>query len=139
VVVGLSDHTLGNSVAVASIALGAGIIEKHFILDRSRGGPDANFSLEPTEFKVMVDSIREVEKALGKVTYELTEKASSSKDFRRSLFVVEDVKAGEKFTLDNVKSIRPGFGLHPKYTEIIIGRTAKQYIKRGTPFTWDLI
>jgi len=139
VVVGLSDHTLGNSVAVASIALGAGIIEKHFILDRSRGGPDADFSLEPTEFKVMVDSIREVEKALGKVTYELTEKASSSKDFRRSLFVVEDVKAGEKFTLDNVKSIRPGFGLHPKYTEIIIGRTAKQYIKRGTPFTWDLI
>ncbi len=138
-VVGLSDHTLGNSVAVASIALGGNIIEKHFTLDRSRGGPDADFSLEPAEFKVMVDSIREVEKALGKVIYELTDKASNSRDFRRSLFVVEDIKAGEEFTADNVKSIRPGFGLHPKYTEIIIGRTSKQYIKRGTPLTWDLI
>ena len=138
-VVGLSDHTLGNSVAVASIALGANIIEKHFILDRSMGGPDSEFSMEPGEFKVMVDSVREVEKALGKVTYELTEKAAISRDFKRSLFVVEDVKQGELFTMDNVKSIRPGFGLHRKYLNCILGRTVKQTITRGTPLSWDLI
>ena len=138
-VVGLSDHTLGNSVAVASIALGANIIEKHFILDRSMGGPDSEFSMEPGEFKVMVDSVREVEKALGKVTYELTEKAAISRDFKRSLFVVEDVKQGELFTMDNVKSIRPGFGLHPKYLNCILCRTVKQTITRGTPLSWDLI
>ena len=95
--------------------------------------------MEPGEFKVIVDSVREVEKALGKVTYELTEKAAISRDFKRSLFVVEDVKQGELFTMDNVKSIRPGFGLHPKYLNCILGRPVKQTITRGTPLSWDLI
>lgn len=138
-VVGLSDHTLGNSVPIASVALGAKIIEKHFILDRNLGGPDAEFSLEPEEFKVMVKSVREVEKALGKVSYELTEKTKSSREFSRSLFVVEDVEKGDKFTENNVKSIRPGFGLHPKYLKDIIGKTASKDIIRGTPLNWNLI
>ncbi|MEN4018365.1 MAG: pseudaminic acid synthase [Methanobacterium sp.] len=138
-VVGLSDHTRGNSVPIASVALGAKIIEKHFILDRNLGGPDAEFSLEPEEFKVMVKSVREVEKALGKVSYELTEKTKSSREFSRSLFVVEDVEKGDKFTENNVKSIRPGFGLHPKYLKDIIGKTAGKDIIRGTPLNWDLI
>lgn len=138
-VVGLSDHTLGNSVSIASVALGAKIIEKHFILDRTLGGPDAAFSLEPEEFKNMVESVREVEKALGKVTYELTEKTKSSKDFSRSLFVVKDMKNGEKFTENNVKSIRPGFGLHPKYLNYILGKTASIDILKGTPLKWNLL
>ncbi|PKL66554.1 MAG: pseudaminic acid synthase [Methanobacteriales archaeon HGW-Methanobacteriales-1] len=138
-VVGLSDHTLGNSVSIASVALGAKIIEKHFILDRTLGGPDAEFSLEPEEFKNMVESIREVEKALGKVTYDLTEKTKSSKDFSRSLFVVKNIKKGEKFTESNVKSIRPGFGLHPKYLNIVIGKKASNDILKGTPLNWNLL
>lgn len=138
-VVGLSDHTLSNSVPVASIALGAKIIEKHFILDRGLGGPDADFSLEPEEFKNMVKSVKEVEKALGNVSYELTEKTRNSREFSRSLFAVKDVKKGEKFTEDNVKSIRPGFGLHPKYISDIIGKMASKDISKGTPLKWDLI
>ncbi|MDI6723955.1 MAG: pseudaminic acid synthase [Methanobacterium sp.] len=137
-VVGLSDHTLGNSVPAASVALGANIIEKHFILDRSLGGPDAEFSLEPDEFKSMVESVREVEKALGKVNYELTEKTRASRDFSRSLFVVKDIKKGEKFTEDNIQSIRPGFGLHPKYLKEITGKKAIQDIKKGTPLNWNV-
>jgi pseudaminic acid synthase len=137
--VGLSDHTLGTAVPVASVALGACIIEKHFILNRNLGGPDADFSIEPCEFKLMVESVRNVEKALGKVTYELTEKIKRNRIFSRSLFVVEDVKMGELFTENNVKSIRPGYGLHPKYIKIIIGRTAKQDISRGTPLSWDVL
>jgi len=137
--VGLSDHTLGTAVPVASVALGACIIEKHFILNRNLGGPDADFSIEPSEFKLMVESVRNVEKALGKVTYELTEKIKRNRIFSRSLFVVEDVKMGELFTENNVKSIRPGYGLHPKYIKIIIGRTAKQDISRGTPLSWDIL
>ncbi|MEW6011592.1 MAG: pseudaminic acid synthase [Euryarchaeota archaeon] len=138
-VVGLSDHTLGNSVSIASVALGAKIIEKHFILDRTLGGPDAEFSLEPEEFKNMVESIREVEKALGKVSYELTGKTKSNKDFSRSLFVVKDMKNGEKFTENNVKSIRPGFGLHPKYLNCILGKKAIRDISKGTPLKWNLL
>lgn len=138
-VVGLSDHTLGVSVPIASVALGAKIIEKHFILDRDMGGPDADFSLEPHEFKYMVDSVREVEKALGEVSYKLTSKARINRDFSRSLFLVKDIKKGEIFREDNVKSIRPGFGLHPKYLKKIIGKKASQNISKGTPLNWNQI
>jgi pseudaminic acid synthase len=138
-VVGLSDHTLTVSIPVAAVALGARIVEKHFILDRSFGGPDAAFSLEPQEFKAMVRAIREVEKALGEVKYELTDEMKKSRAFSRSLFVVKDIKAGETFTEENVKSIRPGFGLHPKYLEDILGKKARKSVKKGTPLNWDLI
>jgi pseudaminic acid synthase len=139
VVVGLSDHTPGTSVPVAAVALGAKIIEKHFILDRNLGGPDAAFSLEPEEFKEMVEAVRDVEKALGEVSYELTDKMKKSREFSRSLFVVEDINAGEAFTEENIRSIRPGFGLHPKYIKRILGKKAKRYLKKGTPLDWDLI
>jgi len=138
-IVGLSDHTLGISVPIAAVAQEAKIIEKHFILDRKLGGPDAAFSLEPDEFKIMVTSIREVEKALGEVKYELTEKAKNSRIFARSLFAVKDIRTGETFTEENVKSIRPGYGLHPKYINDILGKKALQDIKRGIPLRWDLI
>lgn len=137
--VGLSDHTLGSSVAVAAAALGAEVIEKHFILDRDLGGPDASFSMEPEEFAYMVKQIREVEKALGKVTYEPSEKVKNSRIFKRSLFVVENVKKGEIFTDKNVRSIRPGDGLPPKYLNEIFGKRANCDIKRGTPLKWDFI
>lgn len=138
-VVGLSDHTLGISVPIAAVALGAKIIEKHFILDRNMGGPDAAFSMEPDEFRSMVDAVRDVEKALGTVNYDLTEKTKKSREFSRSLFVVEDVKAGESFTEENVRSIRPGFGLHPRYLEQIIGKNARKDIEKGTPLDWAFI
>ena len=114
VIVGLSDHTLGGEVSTAAIALGAKIIEKHFILDRNMGGPDCEFSMEPNEFKRMVDSIRNVEKALGTVSYELSDKMKANREFSRSLFVVEDMKKGDIISEDNVRSIRPGFGAQPK-------------------------
>lgn len=139
VIVGLSDHSLGFSAPIAAVVLGAKIIEKHFILNRNIGGPDAFFSLESTEFKKMVDSIREVEKSLGKINYVLTEKIKRNREFSRSLFVVKDTKAGEIFTENNVKSIRPGFGLLPKYIKDVIGKKAKKDIKKGTPLSWDLI
>lgn len=138
-VVGISDHTLGISVPIASVALGAKIIEKHFILDRNMGGPDAAFSLEPEEFRSMVKAVKEVESALGEVSYELTEKIKKSREFSRSLFIVEDVKAGDKLTPENVRSVRPGFGLHPRYLDRILGRKAKKDIKKGTPLDWDLV
>lgn len=138
-IVGLSDHTLGISVPIASVALGAKIIEKHFILDKSVGGPDASFSLEPGGFKLMVDSIREVEKALGKVSYHLDEKSIKSKEFSRSLFAVNDIKIGETITSINVKSIRPGFGMHPKHYNEVIGKIANRDIIRGTPLSFDHI
>jgi len=138
-VVGLSDHTLGISAPIASVALGARIIEKHFILDRKMGGPDAAFSMEPDEFRSMVEAVREVEKALGTVNYDLTEKTRKSREFSRSLFVVEDIKTGESLTEENIRSIRPGFGLHPRYLEQIIGKKARTDIKKGTPLDWALI
>jgi pseudaminic acid synthase len=138
-VVGLSDHTLGISAPIASVALGAKIIEKHFILERKMGGPDAAFSIEPDEFKSMVKAVREVEKALGTVNYDLSEKTRKSREFSRSLFVVEEIKAGESLTEKNVRSIRPGFGLHPRYLEQIIGKKARTDIKKGTPLDWALI
>jgi pseudaminic acid synthase len=138
-VVGLSDHTLGISAPIASVALGAKIIEKHFILDRKIGGPDAAFSMESAEFRSMVEVIREVEKALGTVNYDLTEKTRKSREFSRSLFAVEDIKPGESLTEVNVRSIRPGFGLHPRHLEQIIGKKARTDIKKGTPLDWALI
>jgi pseudaminic acid synthase len=134
--VGLSDHTLGIATAVAAVALGANIVEKHFTLSRSVPGPDSDFSLEPAEFGQMVRAIREAERALGTVRYEITDRETASRVFRRSLFVVKDVKAGETFSHDNVRSIRPGQGLPPKYIADIIGRTAARDIERGTPLTW---
>jgi pseudaminic acid synthase len=138
-VVGLSDHTPGISVPVAAVALGAKIIEKHFILDRKIGGPDAAFSLEPHEFSAMVQAVREAEKAMGKVSYELTEKMKKSREFARSLFVVQDIKAGEPFTEANVRSIRPGYGLHPRHLKDVLGRKAKCDLSRGTPLAWDMV
>jgi len=138
-IVGLSDHTLGISVPIAAVALGAKVIEKHFILSKDIETPDRDFSLTPNEFKEMVKAIREVEKALGKVSYELTEKMKKGREFSRSLFVVKDVKAGEVFTEENVRSIRPGYGLHPKFLKDVIGKRAKRDIKRGTPLSWELI
>ncbi len=138
-VVGLSDHTLGISVPIASVALGASIIEKHLTLDRKLGGPDAAFSLEPEEFKMMVKSVREVEKASGNVSYELTEKMKKSRELSRSLFVVKDMRAGEPFTEENVRSIRPAYGLPPKYLKEVLGKRATKDIKRGTPLSWELI
>ena len=138
-VVGLSDHSLGISVPIASVALGACIIEKHLTLDRKLGGPDAAFSLEPDEFKAMVKSVREVEKALGEVSYDLTEKMKKSRELSRSLFVVKDIKAEEIFTKENIRSIRPGYGLPPKYLKDILGKCATQDIQKGTPLSWELV
>ncbi len=132
-VVGLSDHTLGISVPIASVALGACIVEKHLTLDRKLGGPDAAFSLELEEFKIMVTSVREVEKALGEVSYDLTEKMKKSREFSHSLFIVKDIKAGEIFTEENIRSIRPGYGLPPRYLKEILGKRATRAIKKGTP------
>ena len=137
--VGLSDHTMGHAVAVAGVALGATVVEKHLTLKREDGGPDSEFSMEPHEFKEMVDTIRAVEKALGKVTYDLTEKQKKSREHSRSLFIVKDIKAGEVFTEENVRSIRPGFGLETKYIKDILGKRASEDIEKGTPMNWRLI
>lgn len=132
VISGLSDHTMGNTVPVVATCFGAKIIEKHFILDKSIGGPDASFSMDEQEFAEMVKAVREAEKAIGKVDYTLTEKQKKGRDFSRSLYVVEDIKAGEVITETNVRSIRPGFGLHPKYFKQVIGEKSKQDISKGT-------
>lgn len=136
---GLSDHSMGCTVAVASVALGAKMVEKHLTLSRADGGPDAEFSMEPAEFKQMVDEIRIVEKALGKVTYVLTEQQKRSREDGRSLFVVKDVKEGETFTEENVRSIRPNFGLHTMYYEEVLGKKAKTDVAKGTPLSWGVI
>jgi pseudaminic acid synthase len=136
---GLSDHSLGIAVPIAAVALGACLVEKHFTLSRSVPGPDSSFSLEPAEFKAMVNAIRITERAMGKVNYEVTRQEAASRVFRRSLFVVKDMKAGEKFTAENVRSIRPGYGLSPRYLTSIIGRKSMKNLKRGTPLSWDLI
>jgi N-acetylneuraminate synthase len=135
--VGLSDHTLGSSVAIAAVALGACIIEKHLTLSRSVSGPDSTFSMEPHEFKEMVEAVRTAQKALGVVHYGATEKEVEIRFFRRSLFVVQDIKAGDPFTHGNVRSIRPGSGLHTRYLGRVIGRKASRDIKRGTPLTLE--
>jgi pseudaminic acid synthase len=137
--VGLSDHTLGITVPIVAIALGAKVIEKHFILDKSIGGPDSSFSLEPHEFRQMVESVREAEKALGRVDYSMDEKKKNSRKLGRSLFVVKDMQAGEPFTEDNLRSIRPGYGLASKHFNKILNRKATTDIKRGTPLSWDKV
>jgi len=139
VITGLSDHTLGSAVAIASVALGACIVEKHFTLSRKDPGPDSSFSMEPKEFKKLVEDIRTVEKALGKVSYEITEQQKASRVFRRSLFTVKDIEKGEVLTDENVSSIRPGDGLHPRYWDYILEAKASKDIKRGTPLTLDMI
>jgi N-acetylneuraminate synthase len=136
---GLSDHTLGIAVPVAAVALGACVIEKHFTLSRAEPGPDSAFSLEPDEFRAMVDGVRMAEKALGTVHYGLSGKDEASRVFRRSLYVVEDIQAGQPLTVQNVRSIRPGHGLSPKYLTAVLGRRASQYLAKGTPLNWDLV
>jgi pseudaminic acid synthase len=136
---GLSDHTIGIAVPVAAVALGACIIEKHLTLSRSTPGPDRAFSLEPHEFKVMVDAVRTAEKALGTVNFGVSGKEEASKAFRRSLFVVKDVKRGGTFTAENVRSIRPGHGLHPRHLNEVLGKRATRDAERGTPLSWELV
>lgn len=137
--VGLSDHTQDNVVAITAVALGAEVIEKHFILDRSIGGPDASFSIEPDEFAILIQQIRKVEKALGSVSYDLDEKKKNNRKYARSLFVVENVKKGDLVTKDNVRSIRPSDGLAPKELKNIIGKRFVRDIERGTPLSNRLI
>ena len=137
--VGLSDHTMGIEAAVVATALGASVIEKHFILNKTIGGPDAHFSLDEKEFTEMVKAIRTAEQMLGKVDYEMTEKKKKSREFSRSLFVIKDVKSGERITTENVRSIRPGFGIHPKFLSEIIGKEFTKDIEKGTPMSFELI
>jgi len=138
-VVGLSDHTPGHVAPVAAVALGASIIEKHFIGRRADGGPDAAFSLEPEEFRALVDGVAIARRALGRIDYEPTPSEARNRHLRRSLYVVRDVRAGETLGPDAVRSIRPGYGLAPKHLPQILGRTAKRDIARGTPFDWSMI
>ena len=137
--VGLSDHTLGITVPVVSVALGAKVIEKHFILDKSIGGPDASFSLTPEEFGQMVQAVREAEQSLGTVDYSMSEGKKNNRKIGRSLFIVEDIKAGEQLNEKNVRSIRPGFGLEPKYYHEVLGKIANQDLERGTPLKLEYI
>lgn len=137
--VGLSDHTMGVAAAIASIALGGCIIEKHFTLSRATPGPDSTFSLEPEEFKSMVDAVRITEKALGRINYEISAKEKASRVFRRSLYVTADMKAGEVFTGKNVRSIRPAYGMEPKHLTEVLGKTAATAIQAGTPLSWPLV
>ncbi|KGO83049.1 N-acetylneuraminate synthase [Flavobacterium cauense R2A-7] len=137
VISGLSDHTMGSTVPIVATAFGAKIIEKHFILDRAIGGPDASFSMNEEEFTAMVKAVREAEKAIGVVDYTLTEKQAKGQDFSRSLYIAEDIKAGEVFTEKNLRSVRPGFGLHPKFFNELIGKKAKLDLEKGTPMKLD--
>ncbi len=134
--VGVSDHSMENIVPIVATSLGATVIEKHFILDRSLGGPDSAFSLEPAEFQKMVKEIRNVELTFGEISFDVSEK---DKLRRRSLFVCKDIKKGEKITNENIRSIRPGNGLHPKYFHEILGKRIKIDVKKGTPLSWELI
>jgi pseudaminic acid synthase len=137
--VGLSDHTLGIAVPVTAVALGACLVEKHFTLSRDLPGPDSAFSLEPQEFRAMVEAIRVAETALGEIRYEMTKEETSSRVFRRSLFVVEDMEAGDVFTERTVRAIRPGYGLHTRYLDEVLGRRAARDVQKGTPLGWGLV
>ena len=137
--VGLSDHSMGTAVPVAAVSLGASIIEKHLTLSRSDGGPDSAFSLEPAEFRAMVEAVRIAEQALGAVRFGPSERETASRAYRRSLFAVQNIKAGEKFTAENVRSIRPGSGLHPRHLNELLGKTAAADIERGTALHWELV
>lgn len=132
--VGVSDHTMGSLVPTVAVTLGAKVVEKHFILDRNLGGPDSAFSMQPDEFREMVNAVRQVEASLGQVTYEVAEKDQQR---RRSLFVVEDIKAGEIITEKNIRSIRPGFGLHPKHYHEVLGKKSKVDLKKGEALSWN--
>ncbi|PQV49651.1 N-acetylneuraminate synthase [Jejuia pallidilutea] len=136
---GLSDHTMGIEAPMIAVALGAKVIEKHFILDKSIGGADAHFSLDEAEFKKMVDAVRLTEKLMGSVNYKMTDKKKRSREFSRSLFVTKDVKKGDVITKENIKSIRPGYGLHPKYYDDILGKTFSENIEKGTPLKLGFI
>lgn len=136
---GLSDHTTGIVVPVVSVAMGATVIEKHFILNKDIGGPDAHFSLDEREFKEMVEAVRIAEKSIGEVDYSIDDKKRQSREFSRSLYIVQDIKKGELLTSKNVRSIRPGFGMHPKHYDEILGRTAASDLKKGTRMSSDLI
>ncbi len=137
--VGFSDHTLGTTAPVVAVTLGARVIEKHFILDKSIGGPDADFSLDKEAFAQMIKAVRDAEKLLGKVDYTLTEKKQKSRQFARSLYVAKDIKKGEMFTEENIRSVRPGYGLHPKYIKEILGRVAKRDLAFASALSWDMI
>jgi pseudaminic acid synthase len=137
--VGLSDHTMGTAASVAAVAMGASVIEKHFTLARADGGPDAAFSLEPAEFKALVDDTKAAWKALGRAHYDLLGSERGNLQFRRSLYVAADVKAGEPLTRGNVRSIRPGNGLAPAHLEAVLGRKAKRDLARGEPLAWDML
>ncbi|MCM1398915.1 MAG: pseudaminic acid synthase [Clostridium sp.] len=137
--VGLSDHSLGSCVPVAAVALGAKVIEKHFTLCRAEGGADAEFSMEPNEFRQMVEDIRNIEKAIGTVNYNLTDRQKDSKKRSRSLYIVEDIKAGEVLNEHNMKSIRPGYGIHTKHYEYLLGKKVKKDLKKGTALDWSYI
>lgn len=136
---GLSDHTIGNLASIIAVAIGAVMIEKHFIIDRSIGGPDAAFSMDEKEFATLVQEVRLVEQALGSVSYELTEKMKAGREFCRSLYVAEDMKAGDVITERNVRSVRPGFGMHPKYLNKIIGKTVVKNAVKGETFSNDIV
>ena len=135
--VGLSDHSLGSLSATTAIALGASVIEKHFCLSREIDNPDASFSMTPEEFSLMVADIRKVEKTLGRITYGASEQETGNLKFRKSIFVIQDIKEGELLSEENVKVIRPGYGLKPKYFQDILGKNASKDIKRGTPLQWE--
>jgi N-acetylneuraminate synthase len=137
--IGLSDHSMGIAVPVAAVTFGACIVEKHLTLSRDIPGPDSAFSLEPNEFKAMVDAVRVAERAMGSVQYGATAHEATSLIFRRSLFVVKDIKIGEVFSSENVRSIRPGHGLHPREFDHVVGRIANENIASGTPLIWDLV
>ena len=139
VISGLSDHTIGSIVPIVATCFGARIIEKHFIIDRSIGGPDASFSMNEQEFSEMVKAVRDAEKAIGAVDYNLTDKQKKGRDFSRSLYVVEDIKAGELITEKNIRSIRPGFGLHPKNYREVLGKKAKFNLNSGKRLSFDLL
>jgi pseudaminic acid synthase len=135
--VGLSDHTMGSVVPMGAVAFGAQVVEKHFILDRDLGGADSSFSMNPEEFKFMVDSIRNLEKALGIATFDLTSKTVMSRTRGRSLYVSQDVKRGDVLTLKNIRSIRPGFGLHPKFLKEVLGKKFSSNYEKGTPLSFE--
>ena len=137
--VGLSDHTMGIGVAVASVALGATVIEKHFTLSRADGGVDATFSMEPDEMEMFVTETKKAWQSLGRVTYGVTEQEKGSMMFRRSLYIAKDMKTGDVFTSENLRIVRPGFGLAPKHYETLLGMKASKDIKKGTPASWDLV
>lgn len=139
VISGLSDHTQGIVIPLGAVATGAQVIEKHFMLDEQLGGPDAAFSLNPEDFSRMVQGIRDLEAALGTISYACTREVNQSRALSRSIFVTHDIRAGEQFSQDNVRVIRPGYGLHPRYFHKILKKNARTEIKRGTPLSWDLI